>query len=228
MAKTIKSLLSKEKYLQNPLKCKECGNVIPYDKRKSQGKYKFCGNFCSSKYYSKVGKNISDDALKKMSEGSRLAQKRIWTEEKRKIHSEKMCQVVNKRPESYSTKNVCGRVKGIYIVDSYGNKTKCLGKWEFLVVEYLNKSGIKWTNKIDENFQYFWNGSYHRYFPDFYLVDYDVYVEVKGYERDRDRSKWKNFNKKLIVIKKPQIEKIKNNTFLLTDEDGSSIFMDIS
>ncbi len=73
---------------------------------------------------------------------------------------------------------------------------------------------------IEENFQYYWNESYHRYFPDFKLIDYDnVFIEVKGYERDRDKAKWEQFPHKLIIIKKEEIEKLKTNKFQLTFEN---------
>ena len=130
-----------------------------------------------------------------------------------------MKKAVDDNPESYSSKNVCGRVKTIKTIDSLGNETSCLGKWELLVIDYLNKNNIRWSNKIEENFQYYWNGSYHRYFPDFKLIDYDnVFIEVKGYERDRDKAKWKQFPHKLIIIKKEEIEKLKTNKFQLTFE----------
>ena len=44
--------------------------------------------------------------------------------------------------------------------------------------------------------------------------DYDRYIEVKGYERDRDKSKWKVV-KDLIVLKKNEITKIKKGIFVL-------------
>ena len=120
-----------------------------------------------------------------------------------------MQSVVTKNPDSYSTKNVCGRVKSIKTVDSYGNETYCMGRWEILVSEYLTKYNIKWVNKIKEVFQYIWNGKIHRYFPDFFLPERDCYVEVKGYERDRDIAKWSQFPKNLIILKKLEIDKIK-------------------
>ena len=40
-----------------------------------------------------------------------------------------------------------------------------------------------------------------RYIPDFYLIDEDLYVEIKGYETDKDRAKWLYFPYKLLVLK---------------------------
>lgn len=150
-----------------------------------------------------------------MGQKQKLIQPIIWNSTKRKIHSEKMKLVVDENPQSYSSENVCGRVKGIMTVDSYGNETKCLGSWEVLVSEFLNQHNIKWTNQIDEKFEYVWNNSTHRYFPDFKLVEKDAFIEVKGYERERDRCKWNQFPKKLIVIKLIEIKKIKKGEFHL-------------
>ena len=65
---------------------------------------------------------------------------------------------------------------------------------------------------MTEGFPYIWNGE-RTYFPDFYIESLDLYVEIKGYETDRDKAKWKQFPKKLRVIKKKEINEIKKNCF---------------
>ena len=202
-----------EEYYKSPLNCKECDDVIPFKKKKMNGKLKFCGNRCQRSYHVKHNP-MSEESKKRISEKHKVIQKTIWTAELRKKHSEKMKQVVNENPESYSSKNVCGRVKTIPTVDSFGIETHCLGKWELAVVNFLNKKNIKWSNKIDKIFNYEWNGGVHRYFPDFYLTDYDAYIEVKGYERGRDRAKWNQFKEKLIIIKKKEIQQIKEDSYV--------------
>lgn len=207
-----------EEYEKNPLKCCECNQIILFSKKRKRKSVHFCGNKCAAIYRGRNHK-LSDVGLKSLIEKQTEIQKKVWTKEKRLEHSLKMKKVVDANPDSYSSKNVCGRVKSIKIVDSLGNETSCLGKWELLVINYLDKSNIRWSNKIEENFQYYWNESYHRYFPDFKLLDYDnVFIEVKGYERDRDKAKWEQFPHKLIIIKKEEIEKLKINKFHLTFE----------
>ena len=39
---------------------------------------------------------------------------------------------------------------------------------------------------------------------DFYISDLDLYVEIKGYETEKDRCKWRDFPHKLIVLKKEE------------------------
>lgn len=55
----------------------------------------------------------------------------------------------------------------------------------------------------------------HLYFPDFYLSDYDIYIEVKGYKRERDICKW-NAVKNLLVITKLEMKHINDNDFWTT------------
>ena len=125
-----------------------------------------------------------------------------WTEEKRKEHSNLMKKVVQENPESYSTSNVSGRAK---IYTHRGIKLK--GTWEVRIAEMLDENEIKWTNEIIP-IPYFWNNSWHLYFPDFYLIDMDKYIEVKGYQRDRDESKWSYVKKPLIIIKNSDIKSL--------------------
>jgi hypothetical protein len=119
-----------------------------------------------------------------------------------------MKKAVLENPDSYSANNVSGRTP---IIEYNGFYLK--GSWELIVAKYLDKLSIKWTNKID-GIPYEWNGSEHLYFPDFYLTEYDMYIEVKGYERERDRCKWRVLDN-LIVIKKKEIELIRNNKYVL-------------
>jgi hypothetical protein len=114
-----------------------------------------------------------------------------------------MMDAVIKYPESYSASNINGRTKKIlyngFIMD---------GSWELEVAKWLDNNKIKWTKKI-KGFEYEWNGK-RIYYPDFYLLVYNVYLEVKGYERERDKAKWKAVDN-LIVLKKREINMIKNN-----------------
>lgn len=130
----------------------------------------------------------------------------------RKKFSEIMKNTVRKYPQSYSARNICGRTKSIDIIDSYGNNTKVNGSWELKVANYLNNNNIKWTNIID-GFSYVWNGSVHLYYPDFYLPEYNLYIEVKGYQRNRDLCKWEQFPHNIIIIKLNEIKNINNVNF---------------
>lgn len=146
---------------------------------------------------------ISDETRKKLSEnnkGNKL------NEEQKLRHREAMKRAVLNNPESYTASNVSGRTP---IIEYNGFKLK--GTWELEVAKWLDRNNIKWTNKL-KPFEYEWENSIHLYFPDFYLTEIKRYIEVKGFERERDRCKWK-IVKDLIIIKKDDIKKIKNNEY---------------
>lgn len=116
-----------------------------------------------------------------------------------------MKRAVLNNPESYSSSNR-GRAKQI-IVDGI----KLIGQWEVDFYLWAKGQGLK-PKRPTEAFKYEWNGS-RWYHPDFYIESLDLYIEVKGYETDRDRAKWLHFPKKLRIIKKEEIKQIRNNTF---------------
>lgn len=60
------------------------------------------------------------------------------------------------------------------------NGIKVQGTWEKRFAEHLNTLGVTWTRvKIDFK-------RTHRYTPDFYCPNENVYFEIKGFRRDRD------------------------------------------
>lgn len=125
---------------------------------------------------------------------------------KRKI-SESMKKAVLNNPESYTSSNVCGRVK----IVEYGG-IKFHGSWEVIVAKYFDENNIKWNREVKPT-SYFWDNSWHLYYPDFYLPEFDLYVEVKGYETERDRCKWASISN-LLVLKKKEINEIKQNIYV--------------
>jgi hypothetical protein len=150
---------------------------------------------------------IKEETRKKLSEGSSNYNKKRWSsEENRKKQSESMKKAVEKYPESYTSSNR-GRTKQI-IVDGI----KFQGKWELEFYQYCKSNNIH-IERSNEWFEYEWNGT-RKYFPDFYLKDKDLYIEVKGYETDRDKAKWECFPKTLKVIRKEDIEKIRKGCFV--------------
>lgn len=60
-------------------------------------------------------------------------------------------------------------------------------KWEVRVAESLDSNEIKWSRPRDG---LVWTDSGNKYYPDFYLVDYDVYLDPKNdYLRVKDEEK---------------------------------------
>ena len=121
--------------------------------------------------------------------------------------SESMKRAVEKYPESYGASNR-GRTKRI---DKYGISFQ--GKWELQFYEWCLRNDIK-AIRPSEGFPYEWEGR-RTYFPDFYLPELSLYVEVKGYETEKDRAKWRHFPHELLVVRRAEIEKMKRNEYAL-------------
>lgn len=126
---------------------------------------------------------------------------KVWSQERRESFSERMREIVKENPDSYSSHNVCGRSKR-FLVDG----VLFHSSWEVVFADYLNKRSLAWTREI-EAIPYIWKGKQHLYFPDFYIPEIDMYVEVKGYETERDHAKWSCIDN-LIIIRESEINKI--------------------
>jgi hypothetical protein len=136
---------------------------------------------------------------------SNINHKKTWTIEQREKFKRIMKQVVIDNPESYCAGNQ-GRVK-TYEID--GMKLK--GKWEVKFYLWCKQHNIIAERPLT-GFEYEWNGT-RLYFPDFYLPAFDLYVEVKGFETDRDQAKWSAFPHKLGIVRKNEIKQIENDLF---------------
>lgn len=146
---------------------------------------------------------LSDETLEKL---SNAASGRIWTKKQKENHSKIMLEVAKANPNSYSAGNQ-GRC-GTFEID--GIKLK--GSWEVKYYLYCKKNNIP-VERPSNGFPYIWEGKIRTYYPDFYHSDYDVYVEIKGYETDRDRAKWSCFPNRLLIFKKQEMYLIDHNNF---------------
>lgn len=79
------------------------------------------------------------------------------------------------------------------------NGVRLYGMWEVKYAMYLDSNNVRWIQN-KKRFPYMFDKQRH-YIPDFYLLDEDCYVEIKGYETEKDRAKWKAFPFKLKVLK---------------------------
>lgn len=72
--------------------------------------------------------------------------------------------------------------------------------WEVVVADFLDNQGIKWDRpKIP--IQYYLNNKLKRYYPDFYLPDYNVYLDPKNpYRLKQDQQKLEQVVLKINLI----------------------------
>lgn len=187
----------------NPNKIKVISNFIEYNNSIKNGERKATNQFIKAKELGLPIPEVSEATRKKLSnirKGKRLS------EDIKKNISKSMKQIAKEKPESYNGININGKVKKY----DY-NGIKLDGSWELLVAQYLDFNNIKWE-RPRKGFEYIWNNDKHIYYPDFYLTDYNIYIEVKGFETERDYIKWKSLPN-LIIIKRKEITNIKNRQY---------------
>lgn len=123
-----------------------------------------------------------ENNLNSIREGNKK-NKHIWTKEMRENASIRRSKIIGelgvsgfKNVKTYSIK--CETTGILYNVR---------GSWEYKIALWLNHNKIGWTNRI---YLKYFDGSINRtYNPDFYLVDFDIYLEVKGYFKEKDKLK---------------------------------------
>ena len=59
-----------------------------------------------------------------------------------------------------------------------------MGNWEVEFAKLLDEKDIKWIYTNDK-FDYVYENKIHKYYPDFYLPEFDTYIEIKGYPTKR-------------------------------------------
>jgi hypothetical protein len=101
-----------------------------------------------------------------------------------------------------------GRCKKIKYTSPIAGEVMLDGGWELLVAQYFDKHGIDWRRN-KKRFKYVYNNKERFYTPDFFLVKENSFIEVKGYETDLDREKWRQFPEKLEVWKKEKIKELR-------------------
>ena len=114
----------------------------------------------------------------------------------------------NSKKELYATgwEPVCGRSKKYKHVSPIAGEILVDGTWELKVAQHLDSLGVKW-NRNRKRFDYIRpDGKSATYQPDFYVEDWNSFLEVKGYETELDRCKWSQFNEPLIIWRKNEIK----------------------
>lgn len=125
-----------------------------------------------------------------------------------------MREVAKQNPSNYNSKNR-GRTK---VIEYDGVRFN--GTWEVEFYKWAKKNNIT-ISRVETGFPYEYDGI-RTYYPDFFLECLDIYVEIKGYETDKDLAKWRCFPHKLKVLKRKEISDIMRNSFTLDDLSCSS------
>jgi len=192
------------------LRCKFCGDV-----RKNLNSLRNHERCCPSNYNRNykngmLGKKGSNQFIKSKELGLPIPEGTMKGKEgtfKGKKHSKEAKQKIS---EKLSVNNKGGRCKWFVV-----SGQKVQGTWERDIAIKLNQMNIKWV-KLTLNkdvIKYEMGGKIRSYTPDFYLPDFDIFLEIKGFWWGDDKEKMDHVieqhkDKKIIVIEKNEFNKI--------------------
>lgn len=204
-----KECKNKNSLAQHEIRCKKNPNKLDmsYIKPGHSKGHIGTNQFIKAKQLGLEIPKVSDETKEKIA--------KIWrgkkhTQEQIEKIKKSMHNAVLTHPESYYGVNTNTRVKKYKYKDVFLD-----GSWELSFAKYLDNNNISWI-RPKKGIKYIWNNEVHFYFPDFYLTDFKVYVEIKGRQLDRDLCKWKELSN-LIVLRQDDINKIRNNEFNIND-----------
>jgi hypothetical protein len=194
-----------DNYNLNPSICQQCNSVLPYEKRHN----KFCCSSCSATFNNKKrydeGYRVSEKNKLKATETLKLINK-IKSENAPKFTKVSCCLICNKwfigtrKTCSDSCKRKVFSITATNNPKMGGNKNNKAYGWytspsagavwlessyEYKVAKSLDDNNINWIRP-----PYISYNETKKYFPDFYLPDYDVYLDPKNdylIEMDRDK-----------------------------------------
>lgn len=166
----------------NPKKCNACDEPITYEKRKTSIKY--CSISCASSY-NQIGKCVSTKTKENIKRGINA-----YYNSDRFVRKRHYCVVCGS--EHSRKAKTCGKVCHSSLLSTLAKSNpKCGGStkqfikyndvildssWELIVAKSLDENGIRWNRPT-----FFRLSDGRRYTPDFYLLDYNIYLDPKAY-----------------------------------------------
>lgn len=168
---------------------------------------KFCSQSCANSYNNKNRSPRSVESRKKTSES--VKKNRYKRSNGRplicKVSFCSICNTVIKNKRSKTCSKTCFSVlqstkmklrlrkgrwftKAQWYVSPYAGRVFLESSWEVTVANELDYYKIKWIRP--KYFKYLLNNEIKSYYPDFYLIDFDVYLDPKNlYQQKIDKDK---------------------------------------
>ena len=112
----------------------------------------------------------------------------------------------------------CGRGHHGYYCGIWFDST-----WELAYYLYCKLHNVAIVRNTTP-FKYQLNGEIHSYYPDFYLLDDDIYVEIKGYEDDKAKEKFHQFNGNLLIYRAEEMSPILSEIHEIYGEDLTRLY----
>ena len=124
------------------------------------------------------------------------------------IRRKKISETMKSNPSAGGLREGSGRGVKTWYNSPIAGRVYLRSTTELEYATYLDNSGIKWEANKD-SFEYSFEGNKHQYYPDFYLVEENCYIEVKGFKTLRDEAKWSQFPHKLKILYSENIKELK-------------------
>lgn len=198
-----------QKYLNNPKYCHLCEQPIPYKKRAN----KFCSKTCSATYNNKQRirtqesrQAISELAKARWEEGTwPILRSGYGKDNPRYITGDyakvqKKCVLCHTEFESIPQHDFCStecsnkgkrtRNGAWYFCVTENKQVYLQSSWEIEIAKWLDDQNIPWVRP--KPLKYLKEGVLKNYYPDFYLIDLDIYLDPKNpfcMEKDADKMK---------------------------------------
>lgn len=192
--------------------CKECGSEFGGVFRFKHHLGKFCSPKCghNSRKQSKETKRKISETLKRVHPKKIKLKlpiingRRFVSEETRK----KLSLALKGKSGGYRVKSGTSKFHGSYYNDIWMDSS-----WEVKCAKILDKNNFVW--KRDSKYKFYYHdldGNKKKYYPDFYLPDFDIFIEVKGYWTKEVFHKIKNVldNNFINLLILDSLEKIEN------------------
>lgn len=182
-------------YNSSPAVCKQCNSPLPYTKRINI----FCNHRCAARYTNHI--RDKEKIYKTISEKNKLSNKKApYT----KISQCKICKKWSSGRKVTCNNHYCkhlnlkGRIGGFRknstkVLRSIYNDQQMDSGAELAFAKLLDLHNIKWLKNSSQFFEFTYpDNKSGKYFPDFYLPDYNSWVEIKGkkYYREHDELRW--------------------------------------
>ncbi len=112
-----------------------------------------------------------------------------------KEHKEKISETILNKSRNGNWHSSFKKTRRIKFNSKFAGEVVLLGSWELAYANYLETNNIPWRRPT-ECFKYNFNKlkkGYGFYTPDFFLINDKIWIEIKGYQTDKDTAKWKDF-----------------------------------
>lgn len=138
----------------------------------------------------------TDERIKKASETYKSKNYTAWNKGKKNVFSEETLKIISSKMKEIAKHRVSCKGTGRAYKGWYKGYW-CDSQWELAFVIYNLDHKIP-IRRCEEFFEYEYQNEIHLYYPDFITNELE-YNEIKGYESEKDRAKFKAFPKDKIL-----------------------------